>query len=133
MDIGVESPRSARLRLQFGGRVLLRCVALTSQRRPRPPTERGFLTRAADPLEYHGMSSPETKVVIVRRGCTCCGCGWVLSVPMLPLLLLPTLAWGRRSGRSANNQTHQTRLSSLAIRIIEAYRRRLSGRLRIQC
>ena len=78
------------------------------------------------------MSTPETKVVVVRRGCTCCGCGCVLPVLVLPLLVLPTLALGRPPS-SASDKEHQTSLSRVAIRIIEGYRRRLSGRLGIRC
>src|SRR4051794_39396485 len=78
------------------------------------------------------MSTPQTKVVVVRRGCSCCGCGCVLPVLMLPLPLLLMLAFGRPPS-PASDREHQTGLSRIAIRLIEGYRRWLSGRLRIQC
>src|SRR4051812_8591524 len=77
------------------------------------------------------MGIPETKVVVVTRGCTCCGCGCALPVLMLPLLVLPILALGLTS--SASDKERESRLSRLAIRIIEGYRRWLSGRLGIHC
>ena len=78
------------------------------------------------------MSTPQTKVVVVRRGCSCCGCGCVLPVLMLPLLLPLTLALGCPPS-PASDKEHQSNLSRLAIRIIGVYRRWLSGRLGICC
>jgi putative membrane protein insertion efficiency factor len=51
----------------------------------------------------------------------------------LPLLLLPTLALGRPPTRAARDEEHKTALSRFAIRVIEGYRRWLSGRLGIHC
>ena len=55
-----------------------------------------------------------------------------MPVLMLPLLLLPILALGGPP-ISASDKEHQASLSRVAIRIIEGYRRWLSGRLGIQC
>ena len=86
---------------------------------------------------------PEKIVVKTDRGCnpSCCGCHCALPVLLVPALTLS--AWvhavvARQDIARSHNTDSRVRegagwLSRLAIRFIESYRRRVSGRLGVQC
>ena len=86
---------------------------------------------------------PEKIVVKTDRGCnpSCCGCHCALPVLLVPALTLSAWAHAvvaRQDIAPSHNTDSRVRegsgwLSRLAIRFIESYRRRVSGRLGVQC
>jgi putative membrane protein insertion efficiency factor len=83
---------------------------------------------------------PETIVVKTRRGCnpSCCGCHCALPVLLVPVLTVS--AWVHAlvrqdpAGPPGDSRAHGgSPASRLAIRFIESYRRRVSGRLGTRC
>jgi uncharacterized protein len=86
---------------------------------------------------------PEKIVVVTRRGCnpSCCGCHCLIPVLLVPALTLS--AWvhafvGRHSFERLENGESRAAEGSgwpsrVAIRLIESYRRHVSGRLGVQC
>jgi putative membrane protein insertion efficiency factor len=86
---------------------------------------------------------PEKIVVVTDRGCnpSCCGCHCMLPVLLVPAFTLS--AWvhavvARHDIAPSGNAASRVRdgsgwLSRLAIRFIESYRRRVSGRFGIRC
>jgi putative membrane protein insertion efficiency factor len=86
---------------------------------------------------------PQKIVVKTDRGCnpSCCGCHCVLPVLLLPVLTLAAWVHAVVMGPAlARPQNVDSRVhdvagwpSRLAISFIESYRRRVSGRLGVQC
>jgi len=86
---------------------------------------------------------PETIVVKTDRGCnpSCCGCPCALPALLVPVLILSAWVHGLLGGKDiVRSRKSDTRvregsgsLSRLAIRFIESYRERVSGRLGIRC
>jgi putative membrane protein insertion efficiency factor len=86
---------------------------------------------------------PERIVIETDRGCnpSCCGCHCALPVLLVPLLTLS--AWVRATAANqdlprspkGSSRVHEAPRwpSRLAIRFIESYRNRVSGRLGIEC
>jgi putative membrane protein insertion efficiency factor len=86
---------------------------------------------------------PERIVVKTDRGCNpaCCGCHCALPVLLVPALTLSAWAHALVARQDIGGSQHSDSrvgdgsgwLSRFAIRFIESYRRRVSGRLGVQC
>jgi putative membrane protein insertion efficiency factor len=89
-----------------------------------------------------GATRPETIVVKTDRGCnpSCCGCHCVVPVLLVPALMLWSWVHATLTRQDLAPSDRETRvhdgtgwLSRLAIRLIESYRSRVSGRVGVQC